>query len=296
MFESKLYILVAYPYFNQEIFDILKGQPKDKYHLIVDSGAFTAWNTGKTILLDEYCKFLDSIECLQPFKSIQLDVFGDPEQSWKNYLIMKNRGYDTMPVFTRGENQETLEKMYQETDYIMFGGVVTGAGNKGYVKWFCENNKGRDCHWLGFVNMPFIKHYKPYSVDSSSWTSSVRYGSLQLVKADGTMMSLSNKDFAKRPSKKVLQLMYKLGLTDAQISMLRFEESWRGHFRHDKIPKFSSTPVRGLNQVINAMSHIKRSFDVRRNLGTKIYLAVAVCSGLRALIIAHDHMKERNII
>jgi len=166
---TKLNILVAFPYFSQGIYRFLSEKDPSTFRLIVDSGAFTAWNTGREIRLDDYMKFLKSIPSHWDYKAVQLDVFGNPDGTYENYHRMLDAGFeDIMPVFTRGDSLERLEEFYSHTDYIMFGGIVIGGENRNYVKWFCEVNKGRDAHWLGFVNVPFIKHYRPKSVDSST--------------------------------------------------------------------------------------------------------------------------------
>ena len=106
---NKLYILIAYPYFNNRMYSYLLERRKkyNDFELIIDSGAFTAWNTGINISLDNYCKFLDSISSLEPFHAVQLDVVGNPDETYKNYLNMRDRGYDVMPVFTRGSSFRT---------------------------------------------------------------------------------------------------------------------------------------------------------------------------------------------
>jgi len=91
---NKINILIAYPYFSKAVIKKLREMERCEYRLIVDSGAFTAWNTGKKIELDDYCKFLDSISEFAPYRAVQLDVLGDPEKSWVNYKIMKERGQD----------------------------------------------------------------------------------------------------------------------------------------------------------------------------------------------------------
>ena len=58
---TKLNILVAFPYFSQGIYRFLSEKDPSTFRLIVDSGAFTAWNTGREIRLDDYMKFLKSI-------------------------------------------------------------------------------------------------------------------------------------------------------------------------------------------------------------------------------------------
>ena len=277
-------ILVAYPYFKEPIYNYLLTLDHSKYSLIVDSGAFTAWNTGKIIKLDEYCKFLDSIEKLKPFHAVQLDVFGNPEESWKNFLTMKSRGYDVMPVFTRGENLVMLENMYKETEYIMFGGVVTGRSNKNYVKWFQERNGSRKVHWLGFVNMDFIKKYKPTSVDSSSWCGAARFGNLFLYEKYGDMKTFKKNDFIKSPSKEIITLASNIGVTFSELKYLGYKAAWSG--QRATVP--TPTDVKGTAHFMTTLTHVLRMIEVEKHFGTKIYLA---CGGVQQIQLIHTALK-----
>lgn len=251
--------------------------------LIVDSGAFTAWNTGRTILLDDYCRFLDSIEDLRPFYAVQLDVFGQPDQTYKNFLIMKERGYDVMPVFTRGDTLERLEEFYSKTDYIMFGGIVTGGKNREYVKWFLSQNKGRKCHWLGFVDMPFIKAKKPESVDSSSWASAARYGTLKLYKGYGQFRSCHRSDFAKPPTKEIRELLTLHGVSQKEMALMSQEKNWRG--------------LNSMSQQVNARAAILHSVEVEKHIGTKVYLAMGAGNAWAKYAFAeYDKLKTMRLI
>jgi hypothetical protein len=292
-----LNILVAYPYFAPDVVKFFEDIPRESFSLIVDSGAFTAWNTGKEITMDGYCKFLDSIAHLRPFHAVQLDVFGDPEASWKNFLIMKERGYDVMPVFTRGEDLTMLEKMYELTDYIMFGGVVIGRGNRNYVKWFLERNKDRDAHWLGFVDMDFIKHYRPRSVDSSSWQSAARFGNVALYKGDGMIKTVSKKKFAVRPPKSLIDLFHKNGFSEREMSILRFNESWICNGKHKgKFDPDCFEDQRSSAQMVSSIAHVRRSIEVERNIGTKIYLACGNRIQVELLYGARDFLIKRGLV
>lgn len=280
-------ILVAYPYLKPPVYkDLLRNH--GTYRLIIDSGAFTAWNLKKQIRLDEYCRFLDKIELLQPFKAVQLDVFGDPEATYKNFLIMQKRGFDVMPVFTRGDTVERLEEFYAHTDYIMFGGIVVGGKNKNYVKWFLDQNKGRKAHWLGFVNMPFIKKYRPESVDSSSWKSAGIYGAMDLYTGLGNCKRFRRSDFT-APTKELVRLMQQNGFGQDQILMLREKESWVATL-NDRLT--FTKPEKGLAWFIGAVAHVLRAAEVEEKLGTKIYLAASTDVQTKTLFKARDHIRR----
>lgn len=260
-----LNLLAAYPYMSDGMIKAIAIAKKEvKMRFILDSGAFTAWNSGKVINMDEYCKFIDSL----PFKPdfiVQLDVFGDSEKTYENYQLMKKRGYKVMPVFTRGDTKERLEEFYKDTDYIMFGGIVIGGKNTNYVKWFLEQNKGRKCHWLGFVKMPFIKHFKPESVDSSSVTSSERYGILSAYRGFGNVKSFRRTDFAEGNP-----------FTDSEMKIARFLPS-----EVSELKKEDAWKAEGKAEQMNMRTHVLRSVEVEKILGTKIYLAITKASKVR---------------
>lgn len=257
-----LNILIAYPYFKQSHLDLFKNTDIE-YNLIIDSGAYSVWNSGKKITLDEYCSFLDRISKeIKITKAVQLDVFGDPEKTLKNYDIMLERGYDVMPVFTRGDTLETLEYFYSKTDYIMFGGIVIGGKNTNYIKWFVENNKGRKAHWLGFTNLKFIKYFKPYSVDSSTMlVAGPAYGRLELFNFEGGTYNI---DFRKKKklNSKDFFLLDRNGIPRSKIN--KYLDKMRINFSKDEY--FYN---------INIKTHILRDIYVENKFNTKIYKALS---------------------
>lgn len=288
----KLNILVAFPYFSKSIFKTLHEKDPNSFRLIVDSGAFTAWNTGKYISLNDYVEFLKTIPKEWEYKAVQLDVYGNPEQTYTNYMKMLDLGFkDIMPVFTRGDTVERLEEFYSYTDYIMFGGIAIGGENKNYVKWFCEANKERKAHWLGFVNIPFLKHYKPYSVDSSTAYSAQRFGNLQYYIGNGQVKSINKKEFHKRPSDYTINHLKKTGFTLDEILLLANQDAW-----HGGATKPNKESVRGLASFMTVTSHVKRAIEVEKNLGTKIYLALGNADQIENVYDALTLMQERNSI
>ena len=292
MSARKLNILVAYPYFTEGIRNYLMERDPSTFRLIVDSGAFTAWNTGAEVTMEGYTKFLKTIPKSWEWKAVQLDVYGDPEGTYTNWKRMIDMGFeDVMPVFTRGDSLERLDEFYEATDYIMFGGIAFGGENKNYIKWFSEANKGRRVHWLGFTNMPFIKHYQPESVDSSSITSAQRYGSIVYYKGGGVLKTLNKKDFAKRPPIHFLNESIKRGFTLKELKCLGRSESWVGAV---KTPNKKN--LKGFASFVSYTHHVWRGFDVEDNLGTKIYLAFATEQDMAGSFDAYDFMKARGAI
>lgn len=286
---DKLNILVAYPYFSDGIRAHLSERDPSTFRLIVDSGAFTAWNTGAEVTMEGYTKFLKTIPSSWDWRAVQLDVYGDPEGTYANWQRMLDMGWhDIMPVFTRGDSLERLEEFYEATDYIMFGGIAFGGENKNYIKWFAERNKGRRVHWLGFVNLPFIKHYRPESVDSSSITSAQRYGSIVYYRGHGELKTLQKSDFAKRPPLDFLRECERRGFTMDELRQLGSSQAWTGAVR---VP--SKDDLRGFASFVTYTHHVWRGIEVERNLGTKVYLAFATEQDMAGAFHAYDFMQQR---
>lgn len=178
-------VLISYAYWNDAFIDVL--QKEKKYvSLILDSGAFTA-RKGKGIDFDEYCAFVKSPP-VDIDRYFALDVIGDWVATKKNLNKMIQRGLNPVPVFTRGTPIEELDEMYSVSDLVGIGGLVwTNA--KSYVKWIMSHVGKRRVHWLGFFDLDFVKHYKPYSIDSSWASCPIRFGRLYFLDDSGNLQS-----------------------------------------------------------------------------------------------------------
>lgn len=285
----KLNILVAFPYFTNYVKNFFKDLDPNTFRLIIDSGAYSVYNSNKKVDMNDYITFLKDIPKQWDFKAVQLDVFGDAKKTYDNLKFMLDKGLDVMPVFTRGDKLERLEEYYTYTDYIMFGGIVVGGQNINYIKWFCEKNKGRKAHWLGFNNTKFIRYFKPESVDSSTVWNGQRFGRLDLYNGHGTFYSLRRIDFINAPDSKAITLLKKLKFYD-EINKLQKSEAWKGsQYYEDK-------KLRGLSGFINTTSHLLRAIDIEKNIGTKIYLACANDKQLKILYESYKHLTEKDII
>jgi hypothetical protein len=271
-------ILVAYPYFSQDIAAELRAAPRGEFRLLVDSGAFTAFTTGREILLDDYCRFLDSISDLRPFHAIQLDVIGDATGTLANYRTMRARGYDVLPVFTRGSPLEILDELYQETDYALLGGVARGEGNIAYIKWVVERNHGRRLHWLGNIALPLLQRYKPYSVDSSHWIPG-RFGKVATYAGYGKVEDLDKTDFRRgSPPPRAEARWKRSGAEPWMARALSNDRAWVNSSRRP-----TAVDIRGTGNFLSALSHVHRAVDVEERLGTRIYLAAVAADQVQQL-------------
>jgi len=272
---NKLNLLVAYPYLNSEVVALIK-ENEDRIRFVLDSGAFTAWKAGKTIEIDDYCRFIESLP-FKPWRYFTLDVVGDPHGTIKNYEIMLARGFNPIPIFTRGEDPSVLDHYYRTSDVVGIGGLVGTRGNKGFVKGIMKKVDGRKCHWLGFVQLPFIRYYKPYMCDSSSWTAGARYGRMLIYKGNGTIITVTKKDIFDRTKRESLKIFFqRLGY---DIDIFLHQKSWEGT---------TFTPLRE----IGGVSAIHFSQDVYKKLGTYLFLASAMPAETQILIQQHKRIKQ----
>ena len=185
---QKMPILISYAYARNDIstFEQLAYHPK--IDLMLDSGAFTAKNTGKPINLDDYCSFLDKYK-QHLFSYIMLDVLNDPKASLQNLHAMLSSGYRPMPVHVFGDGQHEMDYLFSVSDYVALGGMKRASGGpapKPYVKAIMQWARGRRVHWLGYTQDDLIQTFRPFSVDSSSWRAGVRFGVIRYYIGNGS--------------------------------------------------------------------------------------------------------------
>lgn len=271
---KKLNLLVAYPYLKKDVINLI-SENEQHIRFLLDSGAFTAWKAGKPILLDDYCRFIESLP-FKPWRYFTLDVIGNPHESLKNYEIMLSRGFKPVPIFTRGEDIKMIDEYYKTSDVVGIGGLVGTEGGKGFVKGIMNVVGDRKVHWLGFTNKVFVSHYKPYMCDSSSWEGGARFGQFSLYVNNGNYVNLKRTDFKKRPSDQVCTLLRDYNVS---VSDLSKEESWRGG--------------RSINRILNARSAVRASLDIEKKLGTKQFCAAA--TNLAVSLLVEGFKKELKI-
>ncbi len=160
--------------------------------VIIDSGAFTAFSTGKVIKREDYLAW--AVEFAKKWEGrlkslyfMNLDVIGDAVKSQENLEWFESQGFFPIPIVTRGAAKEEIKDMIARYDYLALGGIV-GSALQGegiprldefFHLWELERAKtGRQVkvHLLGVTIASILFRYPAYSVDSSSWTSPLRFG------------------------------------------------------------------------------------------------------------------------
>jgi len=272
-YDSPLNLLVSWPYFKGGILSLV-CEHRDRLRLLVDSGAFTAWKAGKTLVLDDYCAFLDALP-VTPWRYFTLDIIGDAISTRQQYDEMRERGYTPVPVFTRGDDPHDLDYYYETSDVVALGGLVGTKGNREFVKGIMEYVGTRKVHWLGFTAHPFLLHYRPFMCDTSSWASSDRFGgnsvnSLQLYMGRGKFHRSGMAHFENAPERVVADKIRSYGVDPRDLGDVT---GWRG--------------VSSANRKLNAASVVRYSLDLERNLGVRYFLSAPEADRARLAIEAH---------
>ncbi len=137
-------------------------------HTCLDSGAYSAWNSGKEIDIEALIQ-----ESKDPYwkESVSLDVIGDAEASMKNALYMKSKGSPAYPVFHIGDPWEMLEEYKGKFDKVGLS-CRFGEPEKVSMKWL-ENCFARawpyKFHSFGWIKEKMLMTFPFHSGDASSW-------------------------------------------------------------------------------------------------------------------------------
>lgn len=174
--------------------------------LMLDSGAFSAWKTGKSTSLDEVTRHYDEIIGLArgnvgQIWLINLDVIPgesgrDPTvteiadaivQSDRNLEILKKRFGDVvLPVFHQGEDLTRLDEVCAQAQYI---GVSprNDVAEPRRIEWsqrihayLARKHPHVKTHGLAATGFNMFTKVPWYSVDSASWIMSAAYGAVML--------------------------------------------------------------------------------------------------------------------
>jgi hypothetical protein len=190
-------LLVSYHYFKamdltKEI-PALFGTPIPKVFL--DSGAWSAFNVGSEISLDEYIAFVHrNREVLWCYSN--LDVMTSDARTLANQTAMEAEGLEPVPVFHTGDDWRFLEAYVEAYPFIALGKIIPYTGSpKKIIPWLAKCFRvaqGKSIyHGFGCSNVSLLKLFPFFSSDSSAWGGSYRYGRVPLWdEAAATMRSV----------------------------------------------------------------------------------------------------------
>jgi hypothetical protein len=165
-------LLASYFYFRTKgianLVEKLGYQPE----ILLDSGAYSAWSTGKNISPIDYMRFIDENEQYIG-KYIALDVVGDADLTRYYYEIMRFKGYSPMPVFHYGDDYKHLDYYVDKGERSIALGGTAKMRSKPTVAAWCSDVVGRHpdvkFHLLGSSSRQITAHCDLASCDSSTW-------------------------------------------------------------------------------------------------------------------------------
>lgn len=171
--------------------EYLRQHLKRDMDLFLDSGAFSALSQGVDINIDEYILFIkEHLKYWSVYSN--LDVIGDPEATYKNQKYMESKGLNPLPCFHYGTDEKYLRRyLKQGYQYIALGGMVPITTHNLipwldslFLKYFTDT-KGWplfNIHGFGISRVNIMIRYPWYSVDSTSWVATGRFGSIYVPK------------------------------------------------------------------------------------------------------------------
>ena len=156
---------------------------------ILDSGAFSYMNgtNSKNVdwdnYIEQYASFINK-HSIKLFMELDIDsIVGIKEVEKLRKKLEKLTNKQVIPVWHKSRGKEYWLKLINEYNYVAIGGIVTREiqpKEYKYFNWFIETARKENCrvHALGFTNLKGLTNYPFYSVDSTSWLSGNRFGSV----------------------------------------------------------------------------------------------------------------------
>lgn len=177
-------MLLSYHYFKKVDLDawFAKDFQQPYPRVFLDSGAFSARTLGVTIDLDAYARYILRYQHLLETYA-NLDVIMNAQATWDNQQRLEQQyGLRPLPVFHVTEPWDMLERYLDRYPYIALG--CGGLRAQVYRPWLVQcfqRAKGRAVyHGFGMTDWKVMASFPWYSVDSTSWASSIKFGRIVL--------------------------------------------------------------------------------------------------------------------
>jgi len=182
-----------YPYSEKMIETVLslKNHPditgKIEIKIVLDSGAFSARKAGITLNVEDYAHFVKKYEDKLDHY-FNLDVIGDGEISYQNYMYMLSEGLSPIPVYHLNTPIRYLDFYLKKSDYIGIGAdgkwttPATGHTLNFLFRKYFTDSAGLliiKVHALGLCSVQILHRYPWHSADTTApFQNSVRRSGL----------------------------------------------------------------------------------------------------------------------
>ena len=172
---------------TSRFYNLIAEKPLD---IFMDCGAYSAWSQGFTINVEDYGEFILQVkDRLTVYPN--LDVKGDLSATLRNQEVLESMGLHPIPVFhVNTYNWDVLQEYVNNYDYIALGAIAGESTSRDEMrkvldKVFSIAKIGETkFHGFGLTIKDILERYPFYSADSTSWMSSVRFG----TNFSGTLM------------------------------------------------------------------------------------------------------------
>ena len=176
-------------------------------NLMLDSGAYSAWNIGAQISVVDYAEYiLANIEYIDTVVNLDVipgvkngpmpsaaDIEHAARQSWENFEYLRSCGIDAIPVFHQAERFYWLERMLDAGCTYIGLGAISRAVSKQRIAWLDDvwdmlaDDDGRariKVHGFGVTSSEVMFRYPWYSIDSTTWMITAAYGMIMVPSVD----------------------------------------------------------------------------------------------------------------
>jgi len=192
---------------------VVRKRPPTNKLWFLDSGAFSFFQSGAdgTKALESY---IDFIKTTQHQRYPNLDVIGDGDGTWANDQKMRAAGLDPIGVVHFGEPHELINKYLDAgiTKLALGGYAGTGTRVRMAKKWvqacfthvrdfYTKTGTMPRVHGFGMMDESLLLSFPFYSVDSTVWLISQRYGKIVLWDTERCILDqIAVKDAHKFPA------------------------------------------------------------------------------------------------
>lgn len=166
-------------------------------NIMLDSGAFTSWNIGKPVKLDELVEYdlgllaqypqhkfvfiaLDVIPGSRGRMATQVEIDKAVEESYTNFLHMLRAlpGQYVLPVYHSGEDKRIRDRYMQHAQYLCLS-MNQNLSEGQRLQWAREAFvDGYYFHGLAATGNAMMTQIDWYSVDSSGWLMVAAMGAI----------------------------------------------------------------------------------------------------------------------
>jgi hypothetical protein len=152
--------------------------------ILIDSGAFSAKTQNEVLDIDKYIEYIEENEDVFD-KYFNLDVIGDGDKSFANYLYMRAAGLRPIPVWHAETDPKFLTEYLALSDYVAIGAISVMSNERTIASldsiwrdYLTDDDGFPICkvHGFGLTSILIMHRYPWYSVDSTSWVQFGRYG------------------------------------------------------------------------------------------------------------------------